>query len=136
MTESRKRKYDIIYMDMAKVLSELSYCEKKKVGALIVNDNKIIANGFNGSPSNTFPNICEDASGKTYWHTLHAETNAIASIASSTQNSAHSTLYVTCAPCRDCAKLIYQSKITRVVYLDDYKTSDGVEFLKKSWNRS
>ncbi len=117
---------------MAKVLSELSYCEKKKVGAIIVKDNKIIANGFNGSPSKTFPNECEDSDGKTHWYTLHAETNAIASIASSTQNSQESTMYITCSPCQDCAKLIYQSGIKRVVYGEEYKTSDGADFLKKA----
>lgn len=130
-SESRLRQYHVAYMDIAKRWSLLSYAVKKQVGAIIVKDGMIISDGFNGTPSG-FDNVAEDECGKTHWYTLHAEANAILKLTASTQNSAHSTLYVTCAPCRDCAKLIYQSKITTVIYLEDYKTSDGVEFLKKA----
>ena len=91
----------------------------------------IISDGFNGTPSG-FDNTAEDKDGKTHWYTLHAEANAILKLAASTQNSIGATLYITCSPCRDCAKLIYQSGIKRVVYGEDYKTSDGTDFLKKA----
>lgn len=130
-SDSRKRQYDVAYMDMAKRWSLLSHCKKKQVGALIVKDRMIISDGFNGTIS-SFDNNCEDETGATNWHTLHAEANAILKLAASTHNSIGATLYITCSPCRDCSKLIYQSGITRVVYDEDYKTYDGVEFLKKA----
>ncbi len=129
--ESRRRQYDVAYMDIAKRWALLSLCIKKKVGAIIVKDRMIISDGFNGTPTG-FENICEDSDGKTHWYTLHAEANAILKIAASTQNSIGATLYITCAPCRDCSKLIYQSGIKRVVYGDEYKTKDGVDFLKQA----
>lgn len=132
MTEERKAQYDTTYMQMAMVLSQLSYCIKKKVGAILVKDNKVIATGFNGSPARQFPNNCEDENGKTLWHTIHAESNAITSVAASTQNCTGATMYITCSPCKDCAKLIYQSGIVRVLYLDFYKDLDGVDFLKSA----
>ena len=130
-SELRKHQYDVAYMDMAKRWGELSLCEKKQVGALVVKDRMIISDGFNGTP-HLFDNNCEDQDGKTHWYTLHAEANAILKLAASTQNSIGATLYITCSPCRDCAKLIYQSGIKRVVYSNEYKTLDGVEFLKKA----
>lgn len=130
-SDYRRRQYDVAYMDIAKRWALLSLCTKKKVGAIIVKDRMIISDGFNGTPTG-FDNTCEDHSNKTHWYTLHAEANAILKLAASTQNSNGATLYITCSPCRDCAKLIYQSGIKKVVYHDDYKTYDGVEFLKKS----
>lgn len=132
MTKDRKKQYDKTYMKMATVLSELSYCVKKKVGAILVKDNKIIATGFNGSPAKMFPNNCEDEVGKTLWHTIHAESNAITSVAASTQTCQGSTMYITCSPCKDCSKLIYQSGVIRVVYKDFYKDLDGVDFLRSA----
>jgi dCMP deaminase len=130
-SETRRRKYDVAYMDIAKRWALLSLCDKKQVGAIIVKERMIISDGFNGTPTG-FNNTCEDRDGKTHWYTLHAEANAILKLAASTQNSIGATLYITCSPCRDCAKLIYQSGIKKVVYGDDYKTSDGVDFLKQA----
>jgi dCMP deaminase len=130
-SEHRKIQYDKAYMDMARTWAKLSYAVKKQVGAIIVKDRMIISDGFNGTPSG-FCNTAEDEHGKTHWYTLHAEANAILKLAASTQNSIGATLYITCSPCRDCAKLIYQSGIKRVVYADNYKTNDGIDFLKQA----
>lgn len=130
-TDSRRRQYDLAYMDIAKRWAQLSHCKKKQVGAIVVKDRMIISDGFNGCPTG-FENTCEDEYGKTHWYTLHAEANAILKLAASTQNSNGATLYITCSPCGECAKLIYQSGIVRVVYADNYKTPEGVEFLKKA----
>ena len=131
-SESRFRQFDVAYMDIAKRWSLLSYAVKKKVGAIIVKDRMIISDGFNGAPSKSFPNVCEDEYGKTHWYTLHSEANAILKLASSTQSSIGATLYITCCPCRDCSKLIFQAGIKRVVYDEGYKTTDGIDFLKKA----
>ena len=130
-SDYRRRQYDVAYMDLAKRWALLSLCDKKKVGAIIVKDRMIISDGFNGTPTG-FENVCEDSNGKTHWYTLHAEANAILKLAASTQSSIGATLYITCSPCRDCAKLIYQSGIEKVIYNDNYKTDDGIQFLKKS----
>lgn len=130
-SDSRKRQYDVAYMDIAKRWALLSHCKKKQVGSIVVKDRMIISDGFNGVPTG-FDNKCEDETKDTHWYTLHAEANAILKLAASTQNSIGATLYITCSPCRDCAKLIYQSGIKRVVYDEDYKTFDGIDFLKKS----
>lgn len=132
MTEERKKVYDKTYMEMAVVLAKLSYCIKKKVGAILVKDNKIIATGFNGSPAKNFPNNCEDETGKTFWHTIHAESNAITSVAASTQTCQGATMYITCSPCKECAKLIYQAGIVRVLYLEFYKDLEGANFLQSA----
>jgi dCMP deaminase len=118
-------------MDIAKRWAMLSHCKKKQVGAIVVKDRMIISDGFNGTPVN-FSNVGEDNEGKTHWYVLHAEANAILKLAASTQNSIGATLYITCCPCKDCSKLIYQSGIKRVVYLEEYKTTEGVDFLKKA----
>ena len=130
MTEERKHLQDIIYLKEAKVHSELSYCEKKKVAAFLVKNNRTIANGINGRVSGA-PNVCEGADGKTLWETIHAESNAIISVAASTQSTEGATMYITCAPCKDCSKLIVQAKVVRVVYAENYKDLDGVDFLRK-----
>lgn len=129
--EKKQLKYDQAYMRMAFEWSKLSYCERKKVGALIVKDRMIISDGFNGSPTG-FENSCEDKQGNTKWYVLHAEANAILKVAASTQSCKDSTLYITLSPCKECSKLIHQSGIKRVVYANAYKDETGLEFLKKA----
>ena len=116
---------------MAKEWGELSHCQRKKVGALIVKNNMIISDGFNGTPSG-FDNNCEDSDGKTNWYVLHAEANAILKVAKSTNSCEGATLYLTLSPCKECAKLIHQSGIKRLVYLKNYKDTSGLQFLKKA----
>lgn len=116
---------------MALEWGKLSYCERRKVGALIVKNRMIISDGYNGTPVG-FENICEDDDGYTKWYVLHAEANAILKVASSTQSCIGATLYITLSPCKECSKLIHQAGITRVVYLEKYKDISGIEFLKKA----
>lgn len=122
-------KYDLAYLKMALEWAKLSYCERKKVGALIVKDRMIISDGYNGTPSG-FENCCEDEFGKTHWYVLHAEANAILKLASSTQSAKGATLYLTLSPCRECSKLILQSGISKLVYIDEYSDGEGISFLK------
>ncbi len=124
-------KFDIAYLKMATEWANLSYCKRKKVGALIVKDRMIISDGYNGTPSG-FENNCEDESGKTNWFVLHAEANAILKIASSTQSCKGATLYITMSPCKECSKLILQSGITKVVYMTGYSDDSGLGFLKNA----
>ena len=131
MKPEKQLKYDKAYLKMALEWSQLSYCDRRKVGALIVKDKMIISDGYNGTPSG-FENICEDDEGYTKWYVLHAEANAILKVAASTQSCAGATLYVTLSPCRECAKLIYQSGIVRVVYQNAYKDTTGLDFLAKA----
>ena len=133
MNEANKKqlRYDIAYMKMAEEWAKLSHCTRKNVGALIVKDKMIIADGYNGSPSG-FPNECENDEGETHWYVLHAEANAITKLARSHNSAEGSTLYITLSPCRDCAKLILQAGIKRVVYKSAYKDTSGVDFLTKS----
>lgn len=126
-----KTKYDIAYLRMALEWGKLSYCERKKVGALIVRDRMIISDGYNGTPTG-FENICEDEKGDTKWYVLHAEANAISKVASSTQSCAGATLYVTLSPCRECSKLIHQAGIRRIVYIKQYSDTSGIDFLKEA----
>ena len=114
---------------MAREWGNLSYCDRRKVGALIVKDRLIISDGYNGTPTG-MENICEDEENYTKWYVLHAEANAIMKVASSTQSCSGATLYVTLSPCKDCSKLIYQAGIVRVVYIDQYKDTTGIDFLK------
>lgn len=129
--KKKQLKYDRAYMRMALEWAKLSYCDRKKVGAIIVKDRMIISDGFNGTPTG-FENRCEDKEGGTKWYVLHAEANAILKVAGSTQSCKDSTLYITLSPCRECSKLIHQSGIKRVVYADAYKDDTGLEFLKKA----
>ena len=124
-------KFDIAYLKMAMEWAKLSYCERKKVGSLIVKDRMIISDGYNGTPSG-FENCCEDDEGLTKWYVLHAEANAISKVARSTQTCENATLYITLSPCKDCSKLIHQSGIKRVVYQDGYRDQEGIAFLKKA----
>ena len=131
MTEEKQRRYDLAYLKMAKEWSKLSHCKRKQVGALIVKDKMIISDGYNGTPTG-FDNCCEDEEGKTKWHVLHAEANAILKVASSTQGCKGATLYITLSPCKECSKLIHQSGITRMVYSQAYKDNSGIDFLEKA----
>ena len=128
----KQRRYDNAYMRMAEEWAKLSHCTRKNVGALIVKDRMIISDGYNGSPSG-FPNECENAEGETHWYVLHAEANAITKLARSQNSAEGATLYITLSPCRDCAKLILQSGISRVVYKQAYKDTSGIDFLDKAF---
>ena len=114
---------------MARIWSENSYCQRRQVGALIVKDKMIISDGYNGTPSG-FPNKCEDSENRTFPYVLHAEANAITKVAKSNNSSEGSTLYVTDSPCIECAKLIIQAGIKRVVYSKLYRFSDGLDLMK------
>jgi dCMP deaminase len=128
---NKQKQYDRAYLKMAHTWGQLSYCERKKVGALIVKDRMIISDGYNGTPSG-FENICEDDHNDTKWYVLHAEANAILKVAASTQSGKGATLYITLSPCKECSKLIHQSGIKRVVFSTAYKDLSGVEFLRKA----
>lgn len=128
---SKQRKYDIAYLKMAIEWAKLSYCQRKQVGALIVKERMIISDGYNGTPSG-FENVCEDDEGYTKWYVLHAEANAILKTASSNHNCSGGTLYITLSPCKECSKLIHQSGIKRVVYINKYSDTSGLEFLDKA----
>ena len=119
------------YIRMARIWGENSYCKRRQVGALIVKDRMIISDGYNGTPSG-FENICEDESGVTKPYVLHAEANAISKVAQSGNSSKDATLYVTASPCMECAKLIIQSGIKRVVYRDSYRLTDGIDLLERA----
>ncbi|MFC2136989.1 cytidine/deoxycytidylate deaminase family protein [Bacteroidota bacterium] len=129
--KSKQEQFDRRYLEMAIIWSNNSYCKRRRVGALIVKDKMIISDGFNGTPSG-FENICEDKNNTTKPYVLHAEANAITKVAKSTNNSEGATLYVTCSPCMECAKLIIQSGIRRVVYCADYRLEEGIKLLKKA----
>jgi dCMP deaminase len=131
ISPQKKSKYDKAYLRMAKEWARLSHCERRQVGALIVKDRTIISDGFNGTPTG-FENPCEDDEGLTKWYVLHAEANAILKVAASTQSCAGATLYLTLSPCKDCSKLIHQAGIRRLVYIEAYKDTSGLEFLQKA----
>ena len=131
MAYSKQEKYDRAYLRMAYEWGKLSYCERRKVGAIVVKDRMIISDGYNGTPTG-FENICEDEEGYTKWYVLHAEANALSKLASSTQSSIGATLYITLSPCRECSKLIHQAGIKRVVYQTAYKDDSGLRFLERA----
>lgn len=131
MDKEKINKYDKAYLRIAKEWSKLSYCERKKVGAIIVKNRMIISDGYNGTPSG-FENCCEDEHQNTKWYVLHAEANAILKVANSTQSCDGATLYITLSPCKDCSKLIHQAGIKRLVYIDGYKDDTGLQFLAKA----
>ena len=128
--EDKQRLLDERYLRMAQIWSENSYCTRRKVGALIVRDNMIISDGFNGTPSG-FPNVCEE-NNVTFPYVLHAEANAITKVARSNNSSEGATLYVTASPCMECSKLIIQAGIKRVVFSDLYRIQDGLDLLRKA----
>lgn len=125
------KRYDTAYLRIADEWGQLSYCQRKKVGAIIVKDRMIISDGYNGTPSG-FENCCEDDAGITKWYVLHAEANAILKVAKSTQSCKDATLYITMSPCKECSKLIHQAGIVRVVYIYNYRDNSGIEFLEKA----
>lgn len=131
MSNNKQRTLDYRYLRMAKIWAENSYCKRRKVGALVVKDKMIISDGYNGTPSG-FDNICEDSRDLTLPYVLHAEANAITKLARSSNNSDGSTLYVTASPCIECAKLIIQAGIKRVVYAEKYRLEDGVALLQRA----
>ncbi len=124
----KKLRYDKAYLRMAKTWSELSHCNRKQVGALIVRDGMIISDGYNGTPAG-FDNCCEDENGDTHWYVLHAEANAILKVARSGNNCRGATLYLTLSPCKECSKLVLQAGIERLVYMAQYKDCSGIDFL-------
>ena len=129
--EEKQQELDIRYLRMAHIWAENSYCVRRKVGALIVKDKMIISDGYNGTPSG-FENVCEDEQNITLPYVLHAEANPITKIARSNNNSENATLYVTDAPCIECAKLIIQAGIKRVIYNRNYRIEDGINLLKRA----
>ena len=122
---------DYRYLRMARIWAENSYCIRRQVGCLVVKEKMIISDGYNGTPSG-FENVCEDDNKVTKPYVLHAEANAITKLARSSNNSDGATLYVTASPCIECAKLIIQSGIRRVVYGEQYRLNDGIDLLKRA----
>ena len=128
--DEKQQKLDLRYLRMAQIWAENSYCKRRQVGALVVKDQMIISDGFNGTPSG-FENVCEE-NNVTLPYVLHAEANAITKLARSSNNSDGATLYVTAAPCIECAKLIIQAGIRRVVYSEKYRLEDGLQLMSKA----
>ncbi|MDL2262522.1 dCMP deaminase family protein [Bacteroidales bacterium OttesenSCG-928-I21] len=131
LSSEKQKQFDKHYLEMASIWAKNSYCKRRQVGALIVKDKMIISDGFNGTPEG-FENECEDENDKTKAYVLHAEANAITKVAKSGNNSLGATLYITASPCIECAKLIIQSGIKRVVYSSEYHKNDGIELLKRA----
>ncbi|HBZ35529.1 MAG TPA: CMP deaminase [Rikenellaceae bacterium] len=129
--QDKQEQFDRSYLEMAEVWAKNSYCKRRQVGALLVKARMIISDGYNGTPAG-FENICEDDEGHTKPYVLHAEANAITKVARSGNSSLGATLYVTTAPCLECAKLIIQAGIVRLVYKEDYRVSDGIELLRRA----
>ena len=129
--KAKQEALDLRYIRMASIWAENSYCRRRQVGALIVKDKMIISDGYNGTPSG-FENVCEDEQNVTKPYVLHAEANAITKIARSNNSSDGATMYVTASPCIECAKLIIQAGIRRVVYSEKYRLEDGVDLLRRA----
>ena len=127
----KQTKRDYLYMRMARTWSENSYCVRRKVGAILVKDQMIISDGYNGTPSG-FENVCEDENNVSKPYVLHAEANALTKVARSNNSSEGATFYVTASPGMECAKLIIQAGIVRVVYCEKYRLTDGVDLLKRA----
>nr|MBP7471852.1 dCMP deaminase family protein [Prevotella sp.] len=130
-SSDKQKKLDCRYLRMAAIWAENSYCKRRQVGALVVKDKRIISDGYNGTPSG-FENVCEDENDVTKSYVLHAEANAITKLARSSNNSDGSTLYITSSPCIECAKLIIQAGVKRVVFSAIYRLTDGIELLKRA----
>ncbi|MDR3309151.1 MAG: dCMP deaminase family protein [Tannerella sp.] len=133
MTEKSNKQQDIDrrYLRMAKIWAESSYCKRRQVGTLIVKDQMIISDGYNGTPAG-FENVCEDENDLTKPYVLHAEANAITKVAASNNNSRGATIYVTSSPCIECAKLIIQAGIKRIVFSEKYRTEEGLRLLERA----
>ena len=129
--DEKQHKLDLRYLKMAQIWAENSYCKRRQVGALVVKDQMIISDGYNGTPSG-FENVCEDDNNVTLPYVLHAEANAITKLARSNNNSDGATLYVTASPCIECSKLIIQAGIKRVVYGEQYRLTDGLDLLRRA----
>lgn len=129
-TPSKQYLLDQRYLSMARIWAQNSYCKRRQVGALMVKDKMIISDGYNGTPSG-FENDCEDDD-HTKPYVLHAEANAITKVACSNNSSLGATMYITASPCIECAKLIIQAGIKRVVYSDEYRSAEGIELLKRA----
>lgn len=127
----KQLKFDLSYLRMAGIWAKNSYSKRLQVGALLVKDRMIISDGYNGTPSG-FENVCEDENGATKPYVLHAEANAITKVAKSNNSSDGATLYITASPCVECAKLIIQSGVKRVVYRDAYRIDDGIKLLQRA----
>ncbi|MGB9746110.1 MAG: deoxycytidylate deaminase [Bacteroidales bacterium] len=127
----KQLQFDRRYLEMARIWGQNSYCKRRQVGALIVKGRMIISDGYNGTPEG-FENVCEDESFHTKPYVLHAEANAITKVAKSNNSSENATLYVTCSPCMECAKLIIQSGIKRVVFSEKYPNEDGIRLLERA----
>ncbi len=127
----KQTKIDTLYMRMARIWAQNSYCQRRQVGALLVKNQMIISDGYNGTPSG-FENHCEDENNVSKPYVLHAEANAITKVARSNNSSDGATLYVTASPCIECSKLIIQAGIKRVVYGELYRLMDGVELLERA----
>jgi len=131
INNDKQPQFDKRYLEMARVWAQNSYCKRRQVGALIVKDHMIISDGYNGTPSG-FENECEDENGTTKPYVLHAEANALTKVAKSNNSSIGATLYITASPCLECAKLIIQSGIKRVVYGEHYRIEDGIRLLERA----
>lgn len=131
ISAEKQLQFDQRYLEMARIWAKNSYCVRRKVGALLVKDRMIISDGYNGTPVG-FDNVCEDIEGKTLPYVLHAEANAISKVAKSNNSSGGATLYITASPCVECSKLIVQAGIVRVVYLDAYHNTDGIDLLLRA----
>jgi len=131
ISKEKQQQFDLRYIQMARVWAKNSYCKRRQVGALLVKDRMIISDGYNGTPSG-FENECEDENDQSKPYVLHAEANAITKVAKSNNSSDGATLYITDSPCMDCAKLIIQAGIRRVVYGDEYRITDGIKLLEKA----
>ena len=131
MNSDKQHKFDLRYLQMARIWAQNSYCQRRQVGALVVKEGMIISDGYNGTPSG-FENVCEDDNGITKPYVLHAEANAITKLARSSNNSDGATIYITASPCIECAKLIIQAGIKRVVYGEKYRLTDGIELLERA----
>ena len=131
ISQEKQQQFDLRYIQMARIWAKNSYCKRRQVGALLVKNKMIKSDGYNGTPSG-FENDCEDENDKSRAYVLHAEANAITKVAKSNNSSEGSTLYITDSPCMDCAKLIIQAGIVRVVYGDEYRITDGIKLLEKA----
>ncbi len=129
--DEKRHQLDMRYLRMARIWAENSYCVRRQVGALLVKDKMIISDGYNGTPQG-FENVCEDENNRTKPYVLHAEANAITKVAKSNNSSLGATLYVTASPCIECAKLIIQAGIVRVVFCEDYHSEEGVDLLRRA----
>jgi len=129
--EEKQMLLDQRYLKMAMIWAQNSYCKRRKVGALLVREKMIISDGYNGTPSG-FENVCENENNRTKPYVLHAEANAITKVAKSNNSSEGATLYVTSSPCLECAKLIIQAGIKRVVFTENYRVEDGINLLKRA----